>query len=272
MTEQARSHPPKDVWAVGQAYEPYVGRWSRLVARALLEWLAIPERRQWLDVGCGTGALTETILALASPATVVGIDRAEGFVTYARHSVSDLRASFGCGDAQALPIRRASHDAVVSGLVLNFVPRPEAMVKEMARVARPGGIVSAYVWDYGGGMQFLRHFWNAAAALDLAADQLDEGRRFPLCSPEPLARLFWAASLNAVEVRPIDVWTVFANFEDYWRPFLGGQGPAPTYVMALEESARDTLRERLRASLPTATDGSIPLMARAWAVRGTRPA
>jgi hypothetical protein len=139
----------------------------------------------------------------------------------------------------------------------------------MRRVAAPSGTVAAYVWDYAEGMRLMRAFWDAAAALDPAAASLDEGRRFPLCRPEPLARLFAAAGLREVATRAIDVPTVFRDFDDYWDPFLGGQGPAPAYCVGLAEDARTALRERLRTSLPVAPDGRIRLTARAWAVRGT---
>ena len=261
---------PAEVWASGAAYEPYVGRWSRLVAREFLAWLAVPPGSRWLDVGCGTGALAETILAVASPAAVVGIDPSAGYVAYARERVRDERAGFEVGDARALPYPDASYDAVVSGLVLNFVPDPARAAGELARVARPGGVVAAYVWDYAGEMQLMRHFWDAAAALDPAVRDLDEGRRFPLCQPEPLARIFRGAGLADVATRAIDVPTHFRDFDDYWSPFLGGQAPAPRYAMSLSEERRAALRERLRAALPTEPDGAIRLLARAWAVRGTR--
>jgi hypothetical protein len=140
----------------------------------------------------------------------------------------------------------------------------------MTRVAKSDGIVAAYVWDYAGKMQMMRHFWNAAAALDPQAIELDEGRRFPLCRPKPLTELFQSVGLRNVEVRAIDISTDFKDFDDYWSPFLGGQGPAPSYAMALSEERRVALRERIRAGLPFALDGSIPLVARAWAVRGVR--
>ena len=260
----------KEVWASGLAYEPYVGRWSRHVARELLNWLAVPPGRRWLDVGCGTGALSQTILQNAAPAEVKGVDRSEGFVAFAREQVHDERARFEVGDAQALPPETSLYDAVVSGLVLNFVPQPERMVAEMARAAQWGGLVALYVWDYAGKMQLMRHFWNAAAALDPAAVELDEGRRFLICQPGPLAELFRAAGLREVEARAIDISTDFRDFDDYWLPFLGGQAPAPKYAMSLSEERRAALRERLRAALPFALDGSIPLVARAWAVRGIR--
>lgn len=260
----------KEVWASGGAYEPYVGRWSRLVAREFLNWLSVPTGKHWLDVGCGTGALSQTILAATAPSVVKGMDRSPGYVAFAREHVRDERVLFEVGDAQALPVDTGAYDAVVSGLVLNFIPQPVQAVAEMTRAARSGGVVAAYVWDYAGKMQLMRHFWNAAAALDPAAYDLDEGRRFPLCQPDPLKQIFEHAGLQEVEVRPLDVSTDFRDFDDYWAPFLGGQGPAPSYAMALNDEHRATLRERIRAGLPFALDGSIPLVARAWAVRGTR--
>jgi SAM-dependent methyltransferase len=258
----------KDTWASGAAYEAYVGRWSRGVAREFVAWLAIPPGARWLDVGCGTGALSQTILDVASPREITGIDPSEGYLPFARQRVRDHRVSFRLGDAQALPEAPASYEAVVAGLVLNFVPQPSRAVAEMHRVARVGGTVASYVWDYAGKMQLMRYFWDAAVALDPAASHLDEGQRFPLCQPEPLMQLFRAAGLREVEVRMIDIPTAFRDFEDYWSPFLGGQGPAPGYTMSLSEERRRALRERLRATLPLAADGSIQLIARVWAVRG----
>jgi SAM-dependent methyltransferase len=259
-----------DVWASGAAYDPYVGRWSRLVAREFSAWLAIPAGSRWLDVGCGTGALSQTILEVASPREVWSIDSSERYVAHARKQVTDGRARFAVGDAAALPCRSAVADAVVSGLVLNFLPRPEIAVAEMARAAVGDGRVAAYVWDYAGKMQLIRHFWDTAAAIDPEALELDEGKRFPLCQPAPLARAFSGANLSHVEVRAIDVPTIFRDFDDYWSPFLGGQGPAPAYAMSLSEERRAALRDRIRARLPIAEDGSIRLAARAWAVRGMR--
>jgi SAM-dependent methyltransferase len=261
---------PIDHFARGDAYEPYVGRWSRLIAREFIAWLNMPKGKAWLDVGCGTGALTQTVLQMANPAKVKGVDRSEGFIEYASARVQDERAEFEVGDAQSIPVEDAHYDAAVSGLVLNFVPKPEKMIAEMTRAVRPGGTVAVYVWDYGEGMQMMRHFWNAAAALEPDAAKLDEGPRFVHCQPEPLKKLFEAAGLQHVEVRPIDVATVFKDFDDYWSPFLGGQGPAPTYAMSLDEEQRIALREKIRTGLPIAGDGSIPLTARAWGVKGTQ--
>lgn len=265
---------PADVWASGDAYEPYVGRWSRLVARDFLRWLARAPGGAWLDVGCGTGALTDEILAGAEPARVVAVDASAAYAGYARAHVrggrAALVATFVAADARALPIAAGSVDAAVSALALNFIPHPERAVAEMARAARPGGAVAAYVWDYAEGMQLVRAFWDAAVALDAGASALDEARRFPMCEPRALEALLRGAGLVDVESRAIDVPTRFRDFDDYWRPFLGGQGPAPGYAMALDEERRAALRDRIRAALPVAADGSIALVARAWAVRGTR--
>lgn len=258
----------QDVWAAGDLYEPYVGRWSRRVARKFLDWLAVPERKDWLDVGCGTGALTQTIVAHANPGSVIGLDPSPGYIAHATARSASPRVRFELGDAHSLPVETASRDAAVAGLVLNFVSQPPRAVAEMARVVRPGGVVAAYVWDYAGGMELMRCFWDTAVALDPEARELDEGRRFPLCRPEPLAELFGQAGLGEVEVRPIDVATDFRDFDDYWSPFLGGQGPAPGYAMSLSDERRAALRERIRARLPVAKDGAIHLSARAWAARG----
>ena len=257
-----------DPWKVGAAYERYVGRWSRLVAREFVDWLQVAPGRRWLDVGCGTGALTEIVLQRAAPASVLGIDPSDGFLEIARRNNADARASFESGDAQALPVPDAAFDAAVSGLVVNFVPDQGKAAAEMKRAVATGGIVAAYVWDYASEMQLMRKFWDAAVKLDPSARAKDEGLRFPLCRPEPLAALFRGAGMADVGTRAIDVPTVFRDFDDFWSPFLGGQGPAPGYCMSLSEDRRIALRDELRGSLPIRPDGSIHLIARAWAVRG----
>ena len=260
---------PAEVWENAESLERYVGRWSRLVAREFVAWLQVPPGSRWLDVGCGSGALTETALAEAEPESIEGVDTSEAFVAYAASRVTDPRASFAVADAQALDRPDAGYDAVASSLVLNFLPDPARGAAEMRRVVRPGGVVAGYVWDYAGEMQLMRRFWDAAAELDPAAADLDEGRRMAGCNPADLEALFSGAGLEEVETRVIDVPTVFADFDDYWSPFEGGQGPAPGYCVSLPPDRRAALRERLRETLPAAADGSISLVARAWAVRGT---
>lgn len=257
-------------WSNATALESYVGRWSRLVALEFVKWLGVPADKTWLDVGCGTGALTQAIFDVGTPHYIVGVDPSKEFVDYLSQRLTDLRLCFDIGDAQDLNFYAEFYDNTVAGLVLNFVPEPHKAVAEMARVTKPGGIVAAYVWDYAGEMQMMRRFWDAAIELDPAARELDEGARFNICQPEPLAALFRAAGLQNVATRAIDVPTVFRDFDGYWTPFLGGQGPAPSYAMSLSEERRAALREKIRAALPIAIDGSISLIARAWAVRGMR--
>ena len=257
-----------DTWERGSPYEQYVGRWSRLVAPLFLSWLAISPGRRWLDVGCGTGALCAAILDRCAPASVAGVDPSEGFLKTARENLAD-RVALHQGSATAIPLADASVDVVVSGLVLNFVPDQRAALAEMARVTVKGGAIAAYVWDYAGKMELMRYFWDTAVELDSNAAKLDEGPRFPVCRPDALEKLFVGAGLGGVEVKPIDIPTRFTDFDDYWQPFLGGQGPAPAYAMSLDEAARARLRDRLRERIPTEANGSISLTARAWAARAT---
>jgi SAM-dependent methyltransferase len=257
-----------DTWERGSPYEQYVGRWSRQVAPLFLSWLGIPAGRSWLDVGCGTGALCAAIVDRCSPSAVAGVEPSEGFLKTASENRAG-RSTLHQGSATALPLGDASVDVVVSELVLNFVQEQRAALLEMARVTRKGGSIVAYVWDYAGKMVLMRFFWHAAVELDPGAARLDEGVRFPLCRPEALEKLFAGVGLEEVEVSPIDIPTLFANFDDYWRAFLGGQGPAPSYAMSLDEIARARLRDRIRERLPTAADGSISLTARAWATRAS---
>ena len=256
-----------DTWERGSPYEQYVGRWSRQVAPLFLSWLNVPAGRRWLDVGCGTGALSAAIVDHCAPSSVAAVEPSEGFLNTAKDNLAG-RAALYQGSATEIPLGDASVDAVVSALVLNFVPDQLAALVEMTRVATKGGTIGAYVWDYAGKMELMRFFWDAAAELDPGAAKLDEGVRFPLCRPDALAGLFADAGLKDVEVTAIDVPTRFANFDDYWQPFLGGQGPAPAYAMSLDEPARARLRDRIRERMPTEANGSIPLIARAWASRG----
>lgn len=265
------SESAKESWGSGGAYELWVGRWSRRIAQEFIDWLAVAPGQTWGDVGCGTGALVDRILESSDPAGILAIDRSEAYVSQARKSVGDSRVRFEVGDACALPWAHATCDATVSGLVLNFVPDSAAMAKEMVRVTKPGGRVAAYVWDYAGGMQMLRHFWDAAVEINPSDSKLDQAERFPLCQPDALEQLFQGVGLIAVSARAIDVPTVFRDFDDYWRPFLGKQGAAPTYLASLTADTQERIRVALKARLVAAADGSITMTARAWAVQGTLP-
>lgn len=259
---------PKENWGSGGPYEQYVGRWSRKIAKEFLAWLGVSPGQTWSDVGCGTGALVDMILAECEPQSIMAIDKSDGFIAEARSRISDARVRFEIGDAAALAWPSGSCDVTVSGLVLNFVSDAASTAKEMARVTRPGGKVAAYVWDYAGGMQMMQHFWNVAVELNPSDSALDQAERFPLCQPEPLEALFRSAGLTSISVRPIDIPTVFRDFDDYWMPFLGKQGAAPTYLASLDHENQIRIRDALKARLVRAADGLIALSARAWAVQG----
>jgi SAM-dependent methyltransferase len=259
----------KDPWVSGIAYEKFMGRWSTLIAREFLNWLAIPHARSWLDVGCGTGSLTRLVLESHQPKEIISIDSSSDFVSHAQRSITNPTVHFKVGLAQSLELDSNSFDAVVSGLVLNFVPQPKAAIQEMLRVTKRGGKIGIFLWDYAEGMQMLRYFWDAAVELDNKATQLDEGIRFPLCREGQLESLAREAGSKQVEATSIEVETVFQDFDDYWQPFLGNVGPAPGYAMSLNQKDRKKLEDRLRKSLPVNDDGSISIMARAWAVKGT---
>ena len=257
-----------DNWKAGDAYESYMGRWSRPHARNFIGWLTPMRRAHWLDVGCGTGALTSAICELADPASVLACDPSDPFIDHARRTLLDGRVAFVVAGAEDLSDVGGTLDYIVSGLVLNFVANPDRAIARMIQRLRRGGMIAAYVWDYANGIEFLRRFWNEAVALDSAAAELDEGRRFLLCKPEALKRLFLEASLRDVTVGTLEIPTRFQHFQDFWTPFLRGTGPAPAYVASLPEERRDLVRNRLERRLTVETGGGISLVARAWAVSG----
>jgi SAM-dependent methyltransferase len=259
----------RDRWAAGSTYEQFMGRWSRQLAPRFVSWLQSPLGGHWLDVGCGTGALTDAICRHADPASVLGCDPAEPFIEYAKKHVPDARASFAVSGVGSLPSRVGGYGNVTSLLALNFFPDAEAAVYEMRSLSANHGVVSACVWDYAGRMEFLRHFWDAVATIDPTAAELDEGKRFPLCRPDALEDLFHACGLDDVVCEPIEIQTEFKRFDDYWRPLLGGTGPAPSYVASLDTGRSAALARALDQSLPRGPGGTIPLIARTWAVRGT---
>ncbi|HZF81426.1 MAG TPA: class I SAM-dependent methyltransferase [Rubrivivax sp.] len=258
---------PTDKWSSGDPYERYMGRWSRQLAPRFLHWVDAPRGLRWLDVGCGTGALSGAINDLCAPTALIGVDPSAGFLEVAAkrlpaHTVLH-RAS-----ALQLPLRDAEVDVAIAALVLNFVPDTAVALSEMVRVTANGGTVAACVWDYAGCMEMIRTYWNAATDLGLVAAGPNQGERFPICEPEALAAAFSAAGLQQVETAGIEIEMRFADFDDYWQPFLGGQGPAPAHAMSLDEPQRGQLRDLLQRRLETTTGSPLVLKARAWAARG----
>jgi SAM-dependent methyltransferase len=271
LTAVHASRDQADLFSAADAYERFMGRWSRALAPLLVRFAGVRDGEQILDVGSGTGALADAILSAGAAARVVGIDPAAAYVSYAQSRHADARARFEVGDAQQLRFTDNSFDRTVSLLVLNFIPDRAKALTEMIRVTRRGGTVAAAVWDYGEGMEMLRIFWDEAAAVSASARAVDE-REMPLCRPGELAAFWQQHGLRNVSKKPIVIRTRFASFDDYWSPFLERQGPAGAYVATLNETQREQLRMRLRRRLiGNGPDHSFTLSARAWAVRGVVP-
>jgi SAM-dependent methyltransferase len=264
--------PPQDIFAESDAYERFMGRWSRRLAPLLVKFSAVAGRDSMLDVGSGAGALAFALAEAIPSVRVTGVDPSGAYVRHAQARTPSDRVRFLVGDAQALGFPNATYDKTLSLLVMNFIPDSAKALREMIRVTRPGGIVAASVWDYGEGMEMLRVFWDEAVALDSTVAARDE-RNMPLCRRGELAALWRANGLQQVEEQPIAVELSFSSFDDYWRPFLGGQGPAGAYAASLTEPRRAALEARLRGRLlGTRQDGPFTLRARAWAVKGVVPA
>jgi trans-aconitate methyltransferase len=240
------------------------------VAAEFVPWLDVPAGATWIDVGCGTGELTRAILNIASPRRVLSLDPSEGYLEHARVATKDPRAEFSRGTDQDVRSLGVIADAVVAGLVLHLVPDPVAALRAAAEATAPDGLIAAYVWDYADGMAVIRNFWDAAVEEDPAARSKDQGVRFPICTPSALKSAFEIADLSGVVTRPIEVTDRLADFEEYWTPFLSGEGPGPGYLVTLPTERQARVREMLRDRLPIASDGSITLTCRAWAVCGFR--
>jgi SAM-dependent methyltransferase len=259
------------MFSLGDAYDVFMGRWSRRLAPLLVKFAGVADGDDVLDVGAGTGSLTAAVAVAAPSSRIIGVDRSEPYVAIARTHHQSHRRLFQVGDAQHLPLRGASFDRVLSLLTLNFVPDPATALGEMIRVTRAGGTVAAAVWDYGEGMEMLRVFWDEAITLAAHADEKDE-RHMPLSRSGELGRLWGLHRLHTVVETSLTIETDFSSFADYWSPFLQQQGPAGAHVATLSASERAQLESKLRRRLlDERLDGPITLRARAWAVRGVVP-
>ena len=260
-----------DTWQDGGAYEHYMGRWSRRLGPEFIRWLDPARQLRWADLGCGTGALTASVLDLADPAGVVAVEPSPGFLQAARARLGDdPRVELRQGSVEKLA--GSTYDVVVAGLVLNFLPDAASAVGTLRDLA-PSGTVAAYVWDYQGGIEMIARFWRAASRLSGQDLGPREVSRFELCHPDALTELFELTGLISVETTALTTSMEFVDYDDYWTPFLGGSGPAPAYLVSLPTHHRDRLREAVREELADVMDdrGRISLPARAWAVRGEVP-
>ena len=257
------------MFTAAEGYERFMGRWSRQLAPQYLSFAGVKDGDKVLDIGTGTGSVASTIAASFRSSQVTGIDPSAAFIAAARNSAKSDRERFEVGDAQALALADGSFDQVMSLLVLNFIPDPQKAVAEMRRVTRPGGVVSACVWDYNAGMQMLRFFWDEVVALDPAMEPKDE-RHMKLSREGQLGQLWRQAELGEVREQALTIEQRFTSFDDYWEPFLKGAGPGGAYVVSLGNEPRGRLEARMRKRLlGDRTDGPFTLKAKVWCVRGS---
>jgi SAM-dependent methyltransferase len=247
-----------------EAYDRHIGRYGAGLARALIKAAGVEPGGRAVDVGCGPGALTRELAAAVGAENVAAVDPSPPFVEACAQRVPGARVELG--SAEALPFADGEFGHALAQLVVNFMADPLAGVREMRRVTRPGGIVAAAVWDYAGEMTILRRFWDAAVALDPAADARDE-RHMPYCTPEALGDLWRAAGLGETDTRPVVVSAGYDGFDDLWRPLESGVAPSGAYVVSLDDDRRASLKQELRRRLD-APDEPFELPARAWVVTG----
>jgi SAM-dependent methyltransferase len=257
----------------GAAYEIFLGRWSRRLAEALIDFARFPETGDLLDAGCGTGSLAHAMAARWPGRCVIGIDIAEPYVNFAREAVAVSGPRFDAGDLCQLPYADVAFSGVGSQLVLNFVNDADLAVREMRRVTRRHGVVCAAIWDFRGGLVYQRLFWDTAASIDPKAGAV-RGRLFsaPLAMPDGLMRLFASNGLVRLERGSLTIRMDYADFDDYWQPLFGGQGPVGTYAASLPPDLHDRIEDAVRAAyLAGAPDGPRSMTATAWAVHGAVP-
>ena len=254
----------------GLAYERFMGRWSRLTGRLFVDWLQIPPQRSWLDVGCGTGAFTEVILASCDPKAVIALDSSEQHLAYARSRIRDERADFRVGDATAIKAKDHAFDVCTAALVLNFISQRGEALDEMCRVVRLGGTVAAYVWDFAGRRSLSQHLWDAIAAISPDAEAVRRNAlQADTSNPDALVRMFRAQSLADVEIKSLEIQVTFESMDDYWKSNTDFSSAAGLYCRSLPIEQLSALRRTLHTILPADEKGEISFPARAWAIRGT---
>jgi len=258
-----------DVWELGSSYESYIGCWSYQIALSFLKKIDTEPGMDWVDIGCGTGALTRAILLCCQPFCLTGVEPSLGMLNWTNQQLKDKNLRFIEGKASDLPFTDDSVDIAVSGLVLNFLPEPVHALKEMKRIVRPGGRIAFYVWDYAhGGLELVRAFWNAAVSVTPDARRFSDAVRFSWCNEDSLTDLMVEAGLKEIKSERIVIPTLFENFEDYWQRFSKGAGPASSYYKQLPLSEQTEIRTTLQNSFTYNPNGSLELSAAAWALQG----
>lgn len=249
----------------GAAYERLMGRWSRVVGQAFLDWVDVPKQLRWLDSGCGNGAFTEELIARCAPAIVTAIDPSEEQLAYARNRPGAKTAEFRIGDAQKLPFEDDSFDAAIMALVISFLPEPAKAAAELARVVRSGGWVATYMWDFLGG-------GSPTYPINQAIKSLG---RDPALPPNPMIsgckamqELWESAGLLSVETKVIRIPVVYSDFNDFWNSNTVPVGPQGKLIESMSATEKERLRTCLPGHLPIASDGRIVYEAFANAVKG----
>jgi ubiquinone/menaquinone biosynthesis C-methylase UbiE len=255
-------------WNNSELYNEFMGKWSSIVAKEFINWLIREnnfEQKKWLDVGCGTGALSFEILKKTKPLSVVGIDPSK---EYLPKKTQFENSTFLVGSAENHQFRNSEFDIIVSALALNFMTNKENSIRKILKILKPGGTFALYVWDYAEKMEFLRYFWNAVVQENPESVKFDEAQLFPICNRDKLKKLFIDCGIKEIFENDIVIETKFDNFDQYWNSFLGGQGPAGQYILSIEEKRRNDIKSYLKESIPISKDGSINLIARAFAIKG----
>jgi ubiquinone/menaquinone biosynthesis C-methylase UbiE len=250
------------------AYERFMGAWSRAAGAVFLEWLAPPQDAHWLDVGCGTGVFTRLILGTSSPAEVFAVDAQPAQIDYAGRELVGTRASFRIADACALPFAEAMFDIVASALVINFIPDRSKAVAEMRRVARPGGVIAGYVWDFAAEASPSWPLRRALQENGFGAPPIPAARDSTL---DRLHSLFEQAGLENIANRSIEVAVPFRDFETFWRAQTPSYSPTTKLVATMTATERARLIEAVRAALPITPSGQIQYVSRANAIKATTP-
>lgn len=256
-------------FADASGYERFMGRWSRAVAAHFLQWIGPPRGARWLDVGCGTGILTEALLDLCEPASVVGIDPSSAQIEQASRGPAGARAKFRQADAMNLPFPDGSFDIAASALVINFIPDPLRALREMLRVTAPGGMVAGYVWDFERNLSpsgpLRRAMRGSGAEVPAIPGTAHSGL-------QALRSLFLEAGMHSIQSTTVDVTLAYPDFEDFWEAQTPGYSPTTKIINSMTEGERRRLKRAVREALSAGPNGKIEYAARANAIRAAVPA